>query len=208
MSSERTETAFILCPCCSSDSQSLSQLTGISGWSHWSLERRVSIIACPHVEFLPYHIIIHACNESKNAGSWKAKQPAHMASPAIHMHAMTTWIKQKRGHERIEEGRKTAEPCSWEHNHGKASCEILNTSHAGSVIMPNKRSLPRMSSVQGLAPAFHLARHPVHDDVAGILTVMTSNRKTSSFHSVRCCRIQALSSFCLFLVFPCLSSLL
>lgn len=65
--------------------------------------------------------------------------------------------------------------------------------------MPNKRSLPRMSSVQGLAPAFHLARHPVHDDVAGILTVMTSNRKTSSFHSVRCCRIQALSSFCLFL---------
>lgn len=127
---------------------------------------------------------------------------------AIHMHAMTTWTKQKKEHERIEEGRKTAEPCSWEHHHGKASCEILNTSHAGSVIMPNKRSLPSMSSVQGLAPAFHLARHPVHDDVAGILTVMTSNRKTSSFHSVRCCRIQALSSFCLFLVFPCLSSLL
>lgn len=111
-----------------------------------------------------------------------------------HMHAMTTWTKQKE-HERTGEGRKNAEPCSGEHHHGKASCEILNTSHAGSVIMPNKRSLPRMSSVQGLAPAFHLARHPVHDDVAGILTVMTSNRKTSSFHAVRCCRPKLYLSF-------------
>ena len=57
-----------------------------------------------------------------------------------------------------------------------------------------------MSSVQGLAPAIPLgmvdmARHPVYDDVAGILTVMTLNRKTSSFHAVRCCRTKLYLSF-------------
>lgn len=122
-----------------------------------------------------------------------------MVSQLSHMHAMTAWTKQKE-YERLEEGRKNADPCSEEHHHGKASCEILNAFHAGSVMPPNTRSLPRMSSVQGLAPAIPLgmvdmARHPVHDDVAGILTVMTLNRKTSSFHAVRCCRTKLYLSF-------------
>lgn len=78
----------------------------------------------------------------------------------LHMHTMTAWAKGAW----MDRRRENADPCSGEHHHGKASCEILNAFHAGSVMPPNTL-LADDAIGTGTRPGIplgivRLARHP------------------------------------------------
>lgn len=64
----------------------------------------------------------------------------------------------------MDRRRENADPCSGEHHHGKALCEILNAFHAGSVMPPNTL-LADDAIGTGTRPGIplgivRLARHP------------------------------------------------
>lgn len=94
----------------------------------------------------------------------------------LHMHTMTAWAKGAW----MDRRRENADPCSGEHHHGKASCEILNAFHAGSVMPPNTL-LADDAIGTGTRPGIPLGSPSCSLMMLLASTVMTSNRRTSAY---------------------------